>query len=76
MYKAEFERLSLGGKIRRQSAIRVVKMVVKMWNFLSCLAEADITLGVYEHVRQRFQISPLELDEPMYIPYDPPPHVR
>lgn len=72
MYKAEFERLFLGGKIRRESAIRVVKM----WNFLSCLAEADITLGVSEHVRQRFQISPLELDEPMYIPYDPPPHVR
>lgn len=72
MYKAEFERLFLGQKIRRESAIRVVKM----WNFLSSLASADITLGVSEHVRQRFQISPLELDEPMYISYDPPPHVR
>ena len=72
MYTQAFERLRLTGKIRRDSAIRVLKM----WSFLSCLAEADMTLGVAEHVRRRFDISPLELEEPIGLVQSPPPHVR
>lgn len=67
-----FERLFLAGKIRRHSALRILKM----WDFLSCLAEADVTLGVAEHIRRRFDISPTELEEPMRMLEDPPPHVR
>jgi len=72
MYTQAFERLQLAGKIRRDSAIRVLKM----WSFLSCLAVADVTLGVAEHVRRRFDISPLELEEPIGLVQSPPPHVR
>ena len=72
MYTQAFERLYLANKIRRDSAIRVLKM----WNFLSCLAEADVTLGVAEHVRERFDISPLELEEPTLMTQNPPPAVR
>ena len=72
MYAQSFEKLYLAGNIRRESAVRVLKM----WNFLSCLAGADVTLGVAEHVRERFDISPLEMDEPMRMLQDPPPHVR
>jgi hypothetical protein len=72
MYTQAFERLYLANKIRRDSAIRILKM----WNFLSCLAGADVTLGVADHVRQRFDVSPLEMDEPVRMLQDPPPHVR
>ncbi|KAM3569953.1 hypothetical protein VYU27_007962 [Nannochloropsis oceanica] len=72
MYTVAFERLFLAGKIRRHSALRILKM----WDFLSCLAEADVTLGVAEHIRRRFDISPTELEEPMRMLEDPPPHVR
>ena len=72
MYTQSFEKLYLAGKIRRESAIRVLKM----WSFLSCLAEADVTLGVAEHVRDRFDISPLELEEPMDLLNNPPVYIR
>ena len=72
MYKYAFEKLYLAGKIRRESAVRVLKM----WNFLSCLAAADVTLGVAEHVRQRFDIQHLELEEPMSVLTNPPLYVR
>jgi len=72
MYTQAFERLYLGNHILRETAIKVLKM----WDFLSCLAGADVTLGVAEHVRERFNISPLEMEEPMRLVYDPPPHVR
>jgi hypothetical protein len=72
MYTLAFERLFLAGKIRRHSALRILKM----WGFLSCLAEADVTLGVAEHIAKRFDISPTELEEPMRMLEDPPPHVR
>ena len=72
MYTLSFEKHYLAGKVRRESAVRVLKM----WSFLSCLAEADVTMGVAEHVRDRFDISPLELEEPIGLVQSPPPHVR
>jgi len=72
MYTLSFEKLYLAGNIRRESAVRVLKM----WSFLSCLAEADVTTGVAEHVRDRFDISPLELEEPVGLVQSPHPHVR
>jgi hypothetical protein len=72
MYTQAFERLYLANHILRETAIKVLKM----WDFLSCLAGADVTLGVASHVRDRFDISPLELEEPMRLIQDPPPHVR
>ena len=72
MYTQAFERHYLAGKILRGSAIRILKM----WSFLSSLAGDDVTLGVAEHVRRRFDISPLELEESMLMLQDPPPHVR
>ncbi len=72
MYTLSFEKLYFAGKVRRESALRVLKM----WNFLSCLAEADVTLGVAEHVQKRFDISPLELEEPMSLLTNSPLYVR
>lgn len=72
MYTQTFEKLFLANNIRRERAIRVLKI----WNFLSSLAEADVTLGVAKHVQRRFNISPLELEEPTYLIQNPPPHVR
>jgi len=72
LYTQSFEKLYLAGKIPRESALRVQKM----WEFLSCLAEADVTLGVAEHVRRRFDISPVEMEEPMRLAQDPPLCVR
>jgi hypothetical protein len=72
MYTQAFEKLFVAGKIRRESAIRVLKM----WDFLSCLAEADVTLGVADHVKNRFGISPLELEDPMRLLHNPPLYVR
>jgi hypothetical protein len=72
MYTQAFEKLYFAGKILRGSALRVLKM----WEFLSCLAEADVTLGMAEHVRRRFNISTMELEDPMRVVQDPPLYVR
>ena len=72
MYTQAFEKLYFAGKILRESALRVLKM----WEFLSCLAEADVTLGMAEHVQKRFNISPFELEDPMRMAQDPPLYVR
>ena len=72
MFRQSFEKLYLEGKIGRESSVRILKM----WDFLSCLAEADVTMGMAEHIRERFDISPLELEEPTGLIQSPPPHVR
>lgn len=71
MHTHSFEKLYVAGKIRRDSAIRVLKM----WDSLSCLAEADVTLGLAEHVRSRFDITPIEMEDPMRLLYNPPLNV-
>ena len=72
MYTKAFEKIYLANKVRRDSALRIVKM----WNFLSCLAGADVTLGLNDHVRGRFNILPLELEDSSGLVQDPPPDVR
>lgn len=72
MYTLAFEKLYVANKILRSTALKVLKM----WNVLSCLAGADVTLGLIDHVRERFNISALELEEPARLEQDPPPHVR
>lgn len=72
MYTQAFEKLFWAGKIRRDTAVKVLKM----WDFLSCLAEADITLGVAEHVRRRFDVAAIELEDPMRLVQAPPLYVR
>jgi hypothetical protein len=72
MYTKAFEKLYLANKIRRDSALRVLKM----WHFLSCLAGADTTLGLADHIRQRFDITLLEMEDSSSLVHSPPPHVR
>jgi len=72
MYTKAFEKLYLANKIRRDSALRVLKM----WHFLSCLAGADTTLGLADHIRERFDITLLELEESSSLVHSPPPYVR
>lgn len=72
MYLLAWEKLYSAGKIKRKSAIRVLKM----WSFLSCLAEADVTLGVADHIRKRFDVAPLEMEDPMRLIHAPPRHVQ
>ena len=47
-----------------------------MWSFLSCLAESDVTLGVAEHIRQRFDVAPLEIEDSLRLVHSPPLHVQ
>lgn len=72
MYTLAFEKLYVANKIHRTTAIKVLKM----WDVLSCLASADVTLGLADHVRQRFDISAIDMEEPARLEQDPPPHVR
>lgn len=72
MYLLAWENMYWAGQIKRKCAIRVLKM----WSFLSCLAEADVTLGVADHIRKRFDIAPLEMEDPMRLVHAPPLHVQ
>ena len=72
MYTQAFEKLYLANKIRRGSALRMLKM----WHFFSSLAGADTTLGLADHIRERFDITLLELEDSNSLVHSPPPHVR
>lgn len=72
MYTKAFEKIFLANKVRRNSALRLLKM----WDFLSCLAGADVTLGLADHIKERFDITPVDMEEPNSLVHSPPPHVR
>jgi len=72
MYTKAFEKIYLANKVRRNSALRVLKM----WHFLSCLTGADVSLGLADHIRERFDIMPVEMEDANRLVHSPPPHVR
>lgn len=58
--------------VRRQQVLRVLKI----WHFCSRLVESDVTLGMATFVSERFGVSYIDVEDPIELATDPPPHVR